>query len=314
MKTLSVMTLAATALATAGTAQAQSGYWSYDGKTQYSSYQDCERARTTNTIGGAAIGGLIGAGLGALAGGDDTRNAVVGSAVGAIAGGVSGRNSVSCAQTALPQTQAQYGYAGPQQTYYPSTTRYPSSAYGHSTYQVQHGPSAGYEPYTSRRYTTHSAPVTTRRVYSYTEPATVYRPAPAPTRVYTTPVYTQSHTGYRQPQTVTHYPSTPRTTAYYPSQYATPVSWTAGDGAYYNSQQSCQSAKRNRTFAAGGLGAVTGAGLGTLAGGNDRRNAAVGAVAGAVIGASAGNRSVQCYAVRQSSQNVNYGAHPSVYR
>ena len=44
----------------------------------------------------------------------------------------------------------------------------------------------------------------------------------------------------------------------------------------------------NRTVGSTAAGAVIGAGLGTLAGGNDKRNAAIGAVVGGIAGASVG--------------------------
>ena len=45
----------------------------------------------------------------------------------------------------------------------------------------------------------------------------------------------------------------------------------------------------------GAVGALAGAGLGTAAGGDDGRNAIIGAVAGGAIGAYAGNKSIKCY-------------------
>lgn len=44
----------------------------------------------------------------------------------------------------------------------------------------------------------------------------------------------------------------------------------------------------NRTLATTGAGAVAGAGIGVLAGGDDRRNAAIGATVGAIAGAAVG--------------------------
>lgn len=48
-------------------------------------------AACTNTQQGAVVGGVGGAALGTLAGGNDTRNAIVGGAVGAIAGALVGQ-------------------------------------------------------------------------------------------------------------------------------------------------------------------------------------------------------------------------------
>jgi outer membrane protein OmpA-like peptidoglycan-associated protein len=46
--------------------------------------------KVSNTVGGAALGALAGAGAGLLAGGDDRRNALIGAGVGALAGGAIG--------------------------------------------------------------------------------------------------------------------------------------------------------------------------------------------------------------------------------
>ena len=50
----------------------------------------------------------------------------------------------------------------------------------------------------------------------------------------------------------------------------------------------CENGVSNRTLGTTAAGAVVGAGLGTLAGGNDKRNAAIGAAVGAIAGASVG--------------------------
>lgn len=46
--------------------------------------------KVSNTAGGAALGALAGAGVGLLAGGNDTRNALLGAGIGALAGGAVG--------------------------------------------------------------------------------------------------------------------------------------------------------------------------------------------------------------------------------
>jgi outer membrane protein OmpA-like peptidoglycan-associated protein len=46
--------------------------------------------KISNTVGGATIGALAGAGVGLLAGGDDRRNALIGAGIGALAGGAIG--------------------------------------------------------------------------------------------------------------------------------------------------------------------------------------------------------------------------------
>ncbi|MEM0985934.1 MAG: OmpA family protein [Pseudomonadota bacterium] len=50
----------------------------------------------------------------------------------------------------------------------------------------------------------------------------------------------------------------------------------------------CEGGISNRTLATTGAGAVAGAGVGILAGGDDRRNAAIGAAVGAIAGAAVG--------------------------
>jgi outer membrane protein OmpA-like peptidoglycan-associated protein len=46
--------------------------------------------KISNTVGGATLGALAGAGVGLLAGGDDRRNALIGAGIGALAGGAVG--------------------------------------------------------------------------------------------------------------------------------------------------------------------------------------------------------------------------------
>lgn len=46
--------------------------------------------KVSNTAGGAVLGGLAGAALGTLAGGNDRRNALIGAGIGALAGGAVG--------------------------------------------------------------------------------------------------------------------------------------------------------------------------------------------------------------------------------
>jgi outer membrane protein OmpA-like peptidoglycan-associated protein len=46
--------------------------------------------KVSNTVGGATLGALAGAGVGLLAGGDDRRNALIGAGLGALAGGAIG--------------------------------------------------------------------------------------------------------------------------------------------------------------------------------------------------------------------------------
>ena len=50
-------------------------------------------AGCTNTERGAVVGGVGGAALGTLAGGNDVRNAIVGGAVGAVAGALIGKST-----------------------------------------------------------------------------------------------------------------------------------------------------------------------------------------------------------------------------
>ncbi len=294
------------------TASAQSGsYWSYDGQKTYSSYQACEDARTTRTIGRTAIGGAVGAGLGTLAGGDDTRNAVIGGIVGAIAGGASSNNKSQCYQY---QTSA---YSGGYSEYSQKTVRYENStpySYGHNT-----GYSSGYGSNTvySSGYGSNTV-YSSQPTYTYQSSTPGYTYSGQGGHTYTrttTKTYQEPYSGHHQ--TYSHQPySGQKTTTYtrtyqgqpqygstnygyqtnagYNSGYTNSSYWSYDGQTRYQSYESCEQAKRQRTLAGGGLGALAGAGLGTLAGGDDGRNAAIGAVAGAVVGAYSGNRSVQC--------------------
>lgn len=271
-------------------ASAQSGtYWSFDGKTSYTSYQACEDARKTRGIGRTAVGGAVGAGLGTLAGGDDTRNAVIGGIVGAIAGGATGSTNAQCQAYSYSSSAAGYsgskvysqttyhsGYSGGQTRYYTTTqpgyTSYgQGSGYTYTTtqpYQTQHGYNHSYttQPYYGQTSTTYTRTYTAQPQYQYHPHGTVtYSQQP-------TYYHTNSQTG----------------------GYGSTTFWSYDGQSRYQSYEACEQAKRQRTLASGGLGALAGAGLGTLAGGDDGRNAVVGAVAGGVLGAYSGNRSIQC--------------------
>ena len=52
--------------------------------------------------------------------------------------------------------------------------------------------------------------------------------------------------------------------------------------------QACQSGPSQRVLIGTAAGAIAGAGLGTIAGGDDKRNAAIGAVVGGLAGAAVG--------------------------
>ncbi|MEM8617499.1 MAG: YMGG-like glycine zipper-containing protein, partial [Pseudomonadota bacterium] len=229
MKTLCTISIAAASLFAAGTAQAQyqahygsnSAPWSYDGQTQYASQADCERARTTRTLGGAAVGGLIGAGLGAFAGGDDRRNSVVGAAVGAATGGYAGNRSLKCEQTSAYAPSQQPTYTGysqqPAQVYYPQ--QQPQTVYNQPTPYPVYQTSYPAPVTTTRTRTVYTAPAPTRTVYSqptYTTHAPSHTSSSTTRRVYTqTQTYPSQQHQYGGYQTAS-YPT--RTPVYTPVQ------------------------------------------------------------------------------------------------
>lgn len=286
-----------------------SAYWSYDNQSKFASYDACEQARRTRMLGGAAVGGVIGAGAGALAGGDDTRNAVIGAAVGAIAGGAVGNSQVKCErhaygtsssgyQTGYPaqapyysQQQSGYYQTQPSNRYY--TQSYPQQGYnqGYNTYSQQ----PGYTTTTTQRYYTTTQPTRSYSGYSSggysnhgyqtTQPSSGYY-STSQTRYYGSGQTQYPSSGY---STTTSYPS-----GYYQTQPQN-TAWTFDGRTQYRSYSECESARRDRTLAGGAVGALAGAGLGTAAGGDDGRNAIIGAVAGGAIGAYAGNKSIKCY-------------------
>ncbi|MEM8617163.1 MAG: hypothetical protein AAGF20_09540, partial [Pseudomonadota bacterium] len=88
-----------------------------------------------------------------------------------------------------------------------------------------------------------------------------------------------------------------RTPVYTPVQQQRSPVYTHDNRSFYPNVQSCETARRNRTLAGGGAGALAGAAVGILAGGDDGRNAALGGALGGVAGAVVGHRSVQCQAV-----------------
>lgn len=310
-------------------ANAQSSYWSYDGQTNYSSYSACEEARSTRTMNGAAIGGLLGAGAGAMAGGDDTRNAIVGAMIGAAAGGIVGNRQIQCSEYQYPSQSSSYSTT--------SNTRYVSSqpTYGHtssngyySNGQYNNGHhNQGYQTtYPSRSYTTtrtHTNGYSNNNRYGSSTYNNGYNNSGYQSgRTYTTsrtyssqPTYSygnnrsygqngsysnhgsyQSNSGYNNGY---HTGSTYQTSNRYSQptySYQQPATqrWSYDGETMFRSYGECDEARRSRTLAGGGIGALAGAGLGAMAGGDDTRNAAVGAVVGGVIGAYAGQRTIQC--------------------
>ena len=193
--TLSVASMAL--MAAVPTASAQSGYYSFDGRSAYGSYEACEQARRTGSLGGAAVGGALGAGLGALAGGNDTRNSIVGGVVGAIAGSSVGRNRVSCQPMQTSSSGYSSGYSGgsySQPTYtsgygsngYSSgygSTGYSGSGYTTTTttpyYSGSSYPSQTYGSYGQSGYSQpsygHSGTTYSSGSYGYSQPTTTYR-------------------------------------------------------------------------------------------------------------------------------------------
>merc|ERR1712167_219575 len=100
--------------------------------------------------------------------------------------------------------------------------------------------------------------------------------------------YTRTYT--QQPT----YTSTSTRTTYGSSQpYQSGQRWSYDGQTMFSSYGECNEARRGRTLAGGGLGALAGAALGAMAGGDDTRNAAIGAVIGGAAGAYTGQRSIQ---------------------
>ncbi len=329
------------AVPTASAQYGNSSYWSYDGKTSYQTYQACEEAKRTRTIGGAAVGGALGAGVGALAGGNDTRNAIVGGVVGAIAGGAVGNNQVKCQEYSY-HSGNRYPYGSTTQTSGYSSNSYgyqtspQYSQYGHSGYSTTptrtYSTNSGYyrttQPsYTTRTYSTQSSGypsgyATTRqtRTYSYSGQQGYGHSGYNNNNRYYGSNYPQNHHGhsnygnhsgygnnsgyYQNSGSYSHHTSQPyygqtsqNTYSNYGSSYHQPRNerWTFDGRTAFTSFDACERARRDRTIASGGAGALAGAGIGALAGGDDGRNALVGAIAGGALGAYAGNRSVNCY-------------------
>lgn len=241
-------------------ASAQSGsYWSYDGRTSYASYQACENARQTRTLGGAAVGGLLGAGAGSLAGGNDTRNAVVGAAIGAVAGGIVGRNQVQCQQYGASSGS---NYGGSYNTGYNNTTYSGSPYYGSSNtsgyYNTQPAYSGGSGYYSTQpTYSGNSGYYNTGATYShrptYSHGSTSGYSNQYPSRTYTTtttrstgyssgghtstPYYGSSNSGYYTTQPGRTYTTS---TPYYGSSSggyttSTPYYGSSSNSGYYSS-------------------------------------------------------------------------------
>jgi len=94
---------------------------------QYRTYHDahvanqhqCQASRNNRTVGGAVVGGIVGALLGREVADRGVRGegALLGAVVGATAGGAIGRNTAQCAQ--VPQGSYDPYYGQSQDTYYP---------------------------------------------------------------------------------------------------------------------------------------------------------------------------------------------------
>lgn len=132
--------VAATAMAAAlmGMAQpaAAQNYPSYHDE-HVSVQQQCQRARTNNTVAGAAIGGIAGAVLGSQAGarGHRTDGSIVGAVLGAVAGSAIGRSNTRCDQV-QGSYDPYYGQAYPQQY---GRNQYPDDRYRDDDYGLEGG-------------------------------------------------------------------------------------------------------------------------------------------------------------------------------
>jgi uncharacterized protein YcfJ len=80
--------------------------------------QQCQTSRQNRTVGGAVVGGIIGAVLGREVADRGVRGegALLGAVVGATAGGAIGRNTAQCSQVPQGDYDPYYGHA--QDTYY----------------------------------------------------------------------------------------------------------------------------------------------------------------------------------------------------
>ncbi len=80
--------------------------------------QQCQTSRQNRTVGGAVVGGIIGAVLGREVADRGVRGegALLGAVVGATAGGAIGRNTAQCNQVPQGDYDPYYGHA--QDTYY----------------------------------------------------------------------------------------------------------------------------------------------------------------------------------------------------
>merc|ERR1712065_87020 len=231
----------------------------YDGQTSHATYEACEQARRTRTIGGAAIGGLVGAGLGALAGGDDTRNAVVGGLVGAAAGGTIGSRQVSCAAYEYRHGgHNQYSYSQPQYQQQPaySYNTQPSYQYSSPGYTTTTRSYSSGSYYPQQQYGSYPTQTTTR-TYTTTRPAGSYNSG-----------HYNSGYGYQQAPSYSYSQQQPTTRYYSAGQpYGSQQQqqrWSYDGRTVYGSYDACERARRDRMIAGGGLGALAGAGLGTL--------------------------------------------------
>jgi len=108
--------VAATAMAAAlmGAQPAAAQHYRSYHDEHVANYEQCQRSRNNRTVGGAVIGGLLGAVVGHNAAGsratrDEGR--VLGAVVGAVAGGAIGRNTARCEQVPQGAYDPYYGQA-----------------------------------------------------------------------------------------------------------------------------------------------------------------------------------------------------------
>jgi YMGG-like Gly-zipper len=119
---------AAALMALAQPASAQQ-YRSYHDE-HVAQYQQCQTARTQNTVGGAALGAILGAVLGSHASANNHRGdgAALGAVVGGVAGGAIGNSAAArnCNQQAQGSYDPYYGQASNQ---YPDDQPYAEDNY-----------------------------------------------------------------------------------------------------------------------------------------------------------------------------------------
>lgn len=135
---LGAAAMAAPLAATQASAQA----YTYDGRTYFNSYQQCEDSRRGGRIGGAIIGGVAGAVLGDNLSGSEDEGAAIGGALGALIGSEIGDQVQKRRCIEARGYDVGYG-SGQYQTYQPYQQQ--SGHYGYRTVGQPYG--GAYDPY-----------------------------------------------------------------------------------------------------------------------------------------------------------------------